>query len=102
MNAEFLLSVSGMVLSLLFSYLPGLEGWYAELAADIKRLIMLAVVAAVSIVVYALSCAGLLSEFLPGAELACGREGIIALVKGFFAALIANQATYKVSPRGND
>lgn len=101
MNAELLLILSGSVLSLLFSYLPGLEKWYGNLVPDVKRLIMLGMLVIVSAATYALACANLLAEFMPEVVVPCGKEGIIMMIKYFFGAMIANQATYKISPRGN-
>ena len=37
---EFLAAVAGVVLSLAFSYVPGLRDWYEALAGEFKRLIM--------------------------------------------------------------
>ena len=42
MSADFLASVSGALLSLIFAYVPGLKGWFDGLAGEMKRGIMAA------------------------------------------------------------
>lgn len=92
MDEAQLSMIAGTVLSLLFSYVPGLKGWYEKLSADFKRLVMLVVLLVTSGAIYGLSCAGWLDM------VACDKEGLIGLVNIFFAALVANQATYLISP----
>ena len=85
--------VSGVVLSLSFSYIPGLRGWYGKLDADWKRLVMLAALALAAAGLYGAACAGL------PAQVACDQSGAWQLVKLFLSALIANQSVYFLSPR---
>ena len=42
MNPEVLSAAAGVLLSLAFSYLPGLNGWFSSLDGTHKRLVMLA------------------------------------------------------------
>jgi len=93
MTSETLSSVFGVVLSLVFSYLPGAEGWYTPLDPNKKRLVMLASLLVITAAVYGLACAGEYSG------LTCDHTGLVAAVKMFVAALIANQATYLISPK---
>lgn len=92
MTAELLAGISGTVISVLFSYLPGLSGAYAALDATYKRLVMAAVLLLVTAAVYGLSCAGLFDFF------ACDKSGLLKAVEIFITALVANQATYLISP----
>jgi hypothetical protein len=96
MSAEFLTSLVAVVLSLAFSYAPGLAGWFGSLVGDRKRLIMLFLLAVVSLAVFGLSCAGLGGDFK--IAVTCDKAGAIELLKIFIAAMIANQATYAVTP----
>lgn len=93
MTADLLSSIVGILLSLAASYLPGFSGWYGPLDASRKRLVMLGLLALVGLGVYGLACAGLNNS------VTCDQSGLLALVNSFIAALIANQATYLVSPR---
>lgn len=93
MTVELLSAIAGVILSLLFSYVPGLHTWYDKLTADTKRLVMLAVLAFTAGAIYGFSCAGIYN-LVP-----CTRDGLIALVEIFVMALIANQSTYLITPR---
>src|SRR3972149_827285 len=64
-----------------------------ELAPELKRLIMLGVLLATTITIYALNCEGIIDT-----GLACDRTGIIQLVTIFISTLIANQSTYSLTP----
>jgi len=90
--------IAGTVLSLLFSYVPGLRQRYDALAADHKRLVMLAALALVTLGLYGASCAGLYDlPFVASVE--CTRAGASGLFELFLSALIANQATFLASPK---
>lgn len=97
LTSEILVSIAGVVLSLLFSYIPGLRVWFAALISEKKQLIMLAVLIIVTGGVFGLGCAGILDI-----GLACDKGGVIALVRLLIVALIANQSTYLISPQTDD
>lgn len=92
MSSELLASIAGVVLSLAFSYIPGLNAWYAVLEPIHKRLIMMALILAVAFSAFGLSCAG----WWP--TVTCDQAGISGLIEVFVKALIANQAAYLISP----
>ena len=96
-SSEMLVGVAGVVLSLLFSYIPGLRVWYAALKSEFKQLLMLGLLIVVSGAIFALGCYDILST-----GIACDKYGAISLVWMFIAALVANQATYAISPQPND
>lgn len=93
MTAENLSMYAGVLLSLIFSYLPGVNSWYDTRASDVKRLLMLAILAVTAGAIFGLACAGY------WAGVVCDQTGAVALVKLFIAAVIANQATFLVSPK---
>lgn len=87
-------AAAGVLLAILFEYVPGLHNWYNALKDNYQRLIMLGCLVAVVAGALGLSCAGWLSVFAcTGAGL---REAIFALV----AAIVANQGTHRILPRG--
>ena len=92
MTSELLASIAGIVLSLLFSYLPGLSGKFAKLDGGKKRMIMAGLILAVAGGAFGLSCAHIFPS------VACSQEGALGLVKMFIMALIANQSAYMLSP----
>jgi len=95
MTSDSLILISGAALSLLFSYFPGLNTWFAAKSSDVKRLIMAGVLLVVSAAIFGLSCAGYGSDI--GITLDCSKEGVIGLVKVFILALIANQGAYALT-----
>ena len=93
MSAELIAAVAGILLSLFFSYVPGLNKKFAALQSDYKRLIMLAALAIASIGVFGVACLG---WFDVGVE--CNQDGALAVLQAFVLALIANQSAYAISP----
>lgn len=90
---EWLALVAGAVLSLLFSYVPGLSNWYAALDGTRKRLLMAGLLLVVAAGAFGLGCAGVL------AGVDCSRNGAINIVYAYILALMANQSTYAISPQ---
>jgi hypothetical protein len=96
MSAESLSLVAGTVLSLTFSYIPGVRNWFIGFDPVIKRLIMLVLLALTAGVIYGLSCLGW--GFVWGITLSCDRSGLLGLLEQFVIAIIANQSIYAISP----
>lgn len=93
MPSEQLGSIAGVILSLLFSYLPGVRERFDLLAGTEKRLFMAALLLAVSIGALGLSCANIVQA------VECSQSGAISLISTFISALVANQAAYLISPK---
>ena len=96
MSAESLSLVAGTVLSLTFSYIPGVRNWFIGFDPVIKRLIMLVLLALTAGVIYGLSCLGW--GFVWGITLSCDRSGLLGLLEQFVIAIIANQSIFAISP----
>lgn len=94
MTAEILSSAAGVVLSLLFSYIPKFSDWYDKLEGNYKRLIMLAALLVTAAGTFGLACTGKFDI-----AVACDVDGAIGMFELFVYAAIANQAAYKLSPR---
>jgi hypothetical protein len=94
MSAELISSAAGILLSLLFGYWPGLAARYAKQESQVKALIMLGALLAVSAGAFGLSCAGWFDV-----PISCDKAGVEGLVLAFILAAIANQTTYKLAVR---
>jgi hypothetical protein len=94
MSVEQLSSIAAVVLSLFFSYVPGVKGWYEKLDGEWKRLIMAGLLLVVAGGAYGVSCLQWFSS-----SVACDAGGGLKLLQVFLAALIANQATFMISPK---
>lgn len=97
MTAEFLAAAAATILSLAFSYIPGLSAWYGTKGEDVKILIMLVLLILVAAGAFGLACAGLGIDF--GLAVTCDQAGLIELLKVLFAAAVANQITYSLTPK---
>ena len=95
MSAELLASVSGVVLSLAFSYIPGLNKKFGSLEGDHKRLVMLGVLFLTALGFMGLACIGRYSG------VSCDVDGAWKLAEVFIYAVIANQAAYALTPKGS-
>lgn len=91
-----LTTYASIVLSLVFSYVPSLSDWYAVQSATNKRLVMLAALVVVTLGAFGISCTPLAVTL--GLTVACTTAGAYALIPAFVAAVIANQATFVISP----
>jgi hypothetical protein len=106
MTTETLTLLAGSLLSLGFSYIPGLAGWYNRLGegdeagsdgGTAKRLLMLALLAVVAAGAFGLACSGWGTGL--GLALTCSQSGAAGLVRALALAIIANQSIYAISPR---
>jgi len=93
MSSELLAGIAGIVLTLLFSYLPGLRNWYDPLPEAKKKLIMLAALFLSAAGVFALACVGRYDMVV------CSVDGAWELGRYFILALVANQSAYSLSPK---
>jgi len=92
MSSQLLAGIAGIVLSLLFEYLPGLHDWYNALVDTKQKLVMLAALLLSAAGVFALACIGRYDL------VTCDVAGVWMLLEYFVLAVIANQATYLISP----
>lgn len=112
MSAEALVALSGIVLSLVFSFLPTVKDWYAARTGDEKRAVMAGLLLVVAGAVFGLSCAGIGVNPLgspivfddPAQAATCNKAGVLDLIGQYILALTlagaANQAMYRLTPRG--
>ena len=89
-----LAAIAGAVLSLAFSYIPGLNTLFAALTAEVKRLIMAGLLLIIAVVLYFLNCGKILEI-----GLTCDKTGIIQLVWIFISAVVANQGVFNLTPQ---
>lgn len=92
-----LTAAAGVLLSLVFSYVPNINTWYAAKPPEEKRAIMLGLIVAVALVTFGIACAGLGPDF--GIKATCDRAGAIGMFQAIVLAAIANQTTYMVTPK---
>lgn len=97
MTSEQLTAIAGALLSLAFSYVPGLRRRYEPLTETAKRLVMLVLLLLVAAGVYGLACThwGVLLEI----GITCDKPGLRRLVWALVLAIMANQATFFINPK---
>lgn len=96
MNAAQISTIAAILLSLAFSYIPGIQKKFEPLDGTQKRLIMLVLIVITSSVSFGLSCWPLFKDLVP---IVCSQTGALALITSFVQAVIANQATFLISPK---
>ena len=96
LTPEVLAGFAGVVLSLFFSYIPGLSVKFAALLPEVKRAIMAGLLLIVSAGIWGLGCAGIVD-----AGLICDKSGLVQLAWIFVTSIIANQGTYSITPQTN-
>lgn len=94
MDSETLSRIAGVVLSLVFSYIPGLNTWFGALQSTTKQLVMGVLLVAVAAVIFGMSCAGIGSF-----AIACTVAGAYGFFQVLIVALVANQATYLITKK---
>jgi hypothetical protein len=95
--SEELSAAAGILLSLSLSYIPGLSAWFGELPAERKRLVMLGLLVVATGGIVGLACGGLAAEL--GLAVSCDKPGMLQILRAFVLAVIANQATFAITPR---
>lgn len=88
-------ALAGFVLSLFFSYTPGLKDKFDGLDTVTKRLVVAASLLVVALLAFGAACGGVAADF--GLAVTCDKPGVIALFVNFVAALAANQATFVIT-----
>ena len=84
---------AGLLLSLLFGYVPGLRDWYEALDGIRKAQVMGILLILAAVLMFLLAC------YTPYQWATCSGEGAWQLVELLFYALVANQATYVLAVR---
>lgn len=97
MTADQLSLFAGVLLSLIFSYVPGLSTSFAGMDSVTKRAIMAGALLVIALAVFGLSCGRLLTT-LPF-SVSCDQAGIVSIATAFVLALISNQSTYLLTPQ---
>lgn len=95
MTPEILIALLGAALSLLFSYVPWLNVWFAALPADTKRIIMAGLLLVTAVIVYVGQCYLGLWQY----DVTCDKAGMLKLAEIYLLALMANQGAYLLSPQ---
>lgn len=95
MTPTEIVTITGVLLAVLFEYLPGLHTWYNALKDTEQRLIMLGLMVITVAATYGLSCAGWLHAWQ------CNQVGIKDAVFALGLAIAANQGTHRILPRNS-
>lgn len=93
-DEEWLVATFGVVLSLFFSYVPGVNTWFAAKSKEFKQLFMALGILVIVCVVFALTCYNLITS-----NLTCSLNGAANALMMYIFTLAANQGVYNVSPQ---
>jgi galactitol-specific phosphotransferase system IIC component len=96
MTATQLSTISAIVLSLVFSYIPGIKEAWDQQNGIQKRIYMLLCLVIVTGASFGLACLPMFANLV---NIQCTQAGAVALFTAFIQAMIANQATFLISPQ---
>lgn len=98
LGEEVLIALAGVVLSIIFTYMPGLRVTFGGLESETKQLIQLILIACIAAIMFGFTCSAFF--MVPGVE--CTKQGLITLIIYIFLAAGGNQLAYKLSPQPGD
>ena len=90
-DSNVVAGIGAILLSLGFSYIPGLSDWYEKQTSQYKQLFMLGMLLLVVVVMFGLSWFGLEAFFTPDAA------GAWEAVKVFGMSVVINAGAYKAT-----
>lgn len=93
-NEGWLVATFGVVLSLVCSYVPGVNTWFAAKSKEFKQLFMALGILIIVCVVFSLTCYNLITS-----NLTCSLNGAANALMVYVFTLAANQGVYSVSPQ---
>jgi hypothetical protein len=97
LNESVLAVLAGGLLSILFSYIPGLRVKWALLSEEWQKLAMAGLVVVVALVMFGFGCLNFVNTGLE-----CSQPGAVKLIWMIFVSLAANQTVFKLSPQPVD
>ncbi len=96
LSPEAVAAVLAGIVSLAFTFIPGLNAKFAALADDVKRAIMGGLSALIAVAIYLIACTPALSAGFP---FACPTGGVWELVMIVFLAVTVNQGVFMGTPK---
>jgi len=97
MTPDLLSGVFAIILSLACSYIPRLREKYDAFEPNEKRTVMGIGLILISVSSLGLACVGWGGLFTPA--ITCDQIGAIVILRTLIMALVANQATFLISPK---
>jgi hypothetical protein len=97
MTIELLSATASSLLSLAFSYIPGLNSQYEKLDGVYKRLVMLLLLVVVAAGTLILACTPYGQMF--NINVTCDQVGFAEIVRVLLTAVVANQSVFAISPK---
>jgi hypothetical protein len=88
MTAEALAALAGVLLSLLFRYVPGFAPWFEAKTSVQKAAVQAGLTAGATLAIFGLSCAGQMDA------VTCDSGGVWELLELLAKAIAANQVTH--------
>lgn len=90
MDSNLVAGVAGVVLSVVFGYVPGARKWFEALDSVRKAQVMGGSLVLAALIIYGGAC------YTPWQAVECAEAGFWKLVELLGLALLANQATYSL------
>lgn len=96
LTPDLIAMVAGLLLALIFDFVPKAKAWFDTKSVEGKRLINAGILFAVVVFIFGFNCLGWASGFhIPA--VACTQEGALLMVQLFVLALGVNYSTHAIS-----
>lgn len=92
MTAQGLVAIASVLLSVLFTYVPGMNEWYAGMQKTHKQLLMGGLLVLTTGFIMLSSC----MEWWTWVE--CDKQGVLDMLATLALAIAANQGTHQITP----
>ena len=86
--------IAGALLSLIFSYVPGLNSKFAALPKETEQLIMAGLMLLATVIIMGLGCYKVIQI-----NLTCDQNGWVQAIWIFISAIMGNQSVYRLTPQ---
>jgi hypothetical protein len=90
MTSDKLATLVGVLISLLFAYLPGLKSWFEKQVPELKAGLTAVVTVIAAVAIYGLSCA----NWFPELGVTCTKAGLQQLISVVIGALVGMAGGY--------
>lgn len=94
-SPELIVIIAGGFLSIVFTYSPKLNTWFAGKSEDFKKLSMLVLMVLTTVVVFVLGCLKVVTMH----NFICAQQTAVDFIYYLILAVMSNQGVFKLSPK---
>lgn len=96
LTPDLIVILAGLILALIFDFVPKAKAWFDTKSVEGKRLVNAAILLVVVVIVFGFNCLGW-AGLVGIPSVACTQEGALFMVQLFLLAIGVNYGTHAVS-----